>query len=54
LIALSLEFFNNLIFVKFSKILTKYYLLCLMLILLFLLTFAVPAVPDALLCIEHS
>jgi len=35
LFALSLEFFNNLIFVKFVKILTKYDLFCLMLILLF-------------------
>jgi len=35
LFALSLEFFNNLIFVKFGKILTKYDLFCLMLILLF-------------------
>jgi hypothetical protein len=46
LFALSLEFFNNLIFVKFGKILTKYDLLRLMPILLFVPTFAVPAVPD--------
>jgi hypothetical protein len=41
--ALSLEFFNNLIFVKFGKILTKYDQPRLMPILLFVLTFATPA-----------
>jgi len=49
-----LEFCNHLIFVKFGKILTKYDLLYLIPIFLFVPTFAVPAVPDALLRVGHS
>jgi hypothetical protein len=54
LVALLLEFCNNLIFVKFGKILTKYDLPRLMPTLLFVLTSAAPAAYDDLLRIGHS